>query len=164
MWDERREKGIGATLIGHVWEGDDMKRPNPELGTQGNVFGSRVLAVVVDLILLAILTGLVTAPLNAIPRVGAPLAGTFGVVLAFAYFVYLEATYGQTFGKKLLNLVVVYEDGGDCDYEAAVVRNLLRYIDWLPFFYLLGVVVMVISDDSQRLGDVVADTLVVRSK
>jgi uncharacterized RDD family membrane protein YckC len=103
-------------------------------------------------------------PTQRHPSGWGPLAGTFGVVLAFAYFVYLEATYGQTFGKKLLNLVVVYEDGGDCDYEAAVVRNLLRYIDWLPFFYLLGVVVMVISDDSQRLGDVVADTLVVRSK
>lgn len=141
-----------------------MERPEPELGTQGNVFGSRVLAVVVDLILLAVVGGILTAPINAIPRVGASLSGALGAVLAFAYFVYLEGTYGQTFGKKLLGLVVVEEGGSACDYEAAVVRNLLRYIDWLPAFYLLGVVVMLFSDDSQRLGDIVGDTLVVRTR
>jgi uncharacterized RDD family membrane protein YckC len=140
-----------------------MERPDPELGTQGNVLGSRILAVIVDLIVLGVVSGIVTAPINAIPRVGAPLSGAVGAVLAFAYFVYLEGTYGQTFGKKLLNLVVVGEDGSACDYETAVVRNILRYVDWLPFLYLLGVIVIVFSDDSQRLGDIVADTLVVRT-
>jgi uncharacterized RDD family membrane protein YckC len=140
-----------------------MKRPDAELGTQGNVFGSRVLAVVVDSVLLLIVGGILTAPVSAVPRVGAPLATALGATLAFAYFVYLEGTYGQTFGKKLLGLVVVAEDGSPCDYEAAVVRNLLRYVDILPAFYLLGVLVMVVSDDSQRLGDVVGDTLVVRA-
>jgi uncharacterized RDD family membrane protein YckC len=140
-----------------------MKRPDAELGTQGNVFGSRVLAVVVDSVTLVVVSGILTAPVSAVPRVGAPLSTALGAALAFAYFVYLEGTYGQTFGKKLLGLVVVTEDGSPCGYEAAVVRNLLRYVDILPAFYLVGVVVMVVSDDAQRLGDVVGDTLVVRT-
>jgi uncharacterized RDD family membrane protein YckC len=162
--DERRQKCVAAILIDDVEERGSMERPAPELGTQGDVFGSRVVAVVVDLILLGVVGGIVTAPVNAVPRVGPALSTALGAVLAFAYFTYLEGTYGQTFGKKLLNVVVVKEDGSACDYEAAVVRNVLRYVDWLPAFYLLGGVVVVLSDDSQRLGDVVGDTLVVRAR
>jgi uncharacterized RDD family membrane protein YckC len=119
--------------------------------------------VVVDSVTLVVVSGILTAPVSAVPRVGAPLSTALWAALAFAYFVHLEGTYGQTFGKKLLGLVVVTEDGSPCGYEAAVVRNLLRYVDILPAFYLVGVVVLIVSDHAQRLGDVVGDTLVVRT-
>ncbi|MFC6988144.1 RDD family protein [Haloplanus sp. GCM10025708] len=141
-----------------------MERPDPRLGTQGDVVGARIVAVVVDLLLLAIVSGLITAPLTAIsPRVGAPVGSVISTVVAFAYFTFLEGTYGQTLGKKILNLVVAGSDGSDCGLGEAAIRNLLRYLDWLPAFYLVGVVVVYLTEDRQRLGDVAADTVVVRA-
>jgi uncharacterized RDD family membrane protein YckC len=141
-----------------------MERPEPQLGTHGDVLGKRIVAVLVDLLLLAVVTGAITAPLTAIsPRVGGPLGSLISTVVAFAYFTFMEGSYGQTLGKKVMNLVVVEADGGDCTLGGAAIRNLLRYIDWLPFFYLVGVVVIYLTDDDQRLGDVAADTLVVKT-
>ncbi|QLG29370.1 RDD family protein [Halorarum halophilum] len=74
----------------------------------------------------------------------------------------METHSGQTLGKKALGLVVVTEEGGAPDVAAAAIRNLLRFVDWLPAFYLLGAIVVAISDRDQRLGDLAADTLVVR--
>lgn len=83
-------------------------------------------------------------------------------MLTFAYFTYMEATFGQTFGKKLLGIVVVTEDGGPCDATDSVVRNLLRFADALPVFYLLGAIVVIVTDEDQRLGDLLAETVVAR--
>ncbi|MFB6122772.1 MAG: RDD family protein [Haloferacaceae archaeon] len=141
-----------------------MERPDPQLGTQGDVVGRRIVAVVVDLFLLAVVSGLVTAPLTVIgPRVGAPLGSLVSTAIAFAYFTFLEGTYGRTLGKKILHLVVVESDGSDCTLGEAAIRNLLRYVDWLPALYLVGVVAVYLTDDRQRLGDLAADTVVVRA-
>ena len=103
------------------------------------------------------LAGLFTDPVRS-----AQLSSALGALLSFAYFTYFEGNYGQTLGKKLLGIVVVTEDGGDCEMGDAVVRNLLRFVDALPFAYLLGAIVIFVSDEEQRLGDLAADTVVAR--
>lgn len=71
---------------------------------------------------------------------------------------------GQTLGKRLLHLRVVDEQGLRLQFSQVVVRNLLRVVDSLPLFYLVGGVACLISGKSQRLGDIAASTIVVRNQ
>ena len=120
--------------------------------------GRRVAAIIVDLILIGVLTSAVGASLGP----GA-ITGTVGLVISFGYYIYLEGTYGQTLGKMALGLVVVTENGGDVDYGPAAIRTLLRLVDVLPVLYLVGFVLLLVTDRTQRLGDIAADTVVVRA-
>ncbi|HEX2826496.1 MAG TPA: RDD family protein [Burkholderiales bacterium] len=68
---------------------------------------------------------------------------------------------GATPGKKLMRLRVVNDDGTPVTLAAAVVRNLLRTVDFLPFMYGVGLASMLINREFRRLGDLVAQTVVV---
>ena len=70
---------------------------------------------------------------------------------------------GKTPGKKVLGLRVMDEHGLKLRPEQVVVRNLLRFVDALPVFYALGGIVALFSSRSQRLGDLAAGTVVVRT-
>jgi uncharacterized RDD family membrane protein YckC len=61
----------------------------------------------------------------------------------------------------LLGLRVVNEDGGSIDWQASIVRNLLRIVDGL-FIYLVGAILVWTSDKKQRLGDRLAKTIVIK--
>ena len=139
-----------------------MERPTHEPETHTDTFWARVGAVVVDAVLVGIVAGSVAGLFAASPVRSASVSSGLGAVFTFAYFTYMEATYGQTLGKKLLGIVVVTKGGGPCETGDAVVRNLLRFVDALPFAYLLGGIVLLVSDDDQRLGDLAADTVVAR--
>jgi hypothetical protein len=80
----------------------------------------------------------------------------------FVYFVLTEGFLGATVGKMVFRVKVLKEDGSPCGLGPAVVRNLLRFIDALPFLYLIGVILIARSNKKQRLGDRVAKTIVVR--
>ena len=86
-------------------------------------------------------------------------------LITLLYFIVLEGTVGQTVGKMLLGIQVVREGTGQTPgMGAATIRTLLRIIDAFPFFlpYLVGFIVVLVSGKNQRLGDMVANTLVVR--
>src|SRR5882762_1406218 len=86
------------------------------------------------------------------------------LVLIWAYFILLEWLWnGQTIGKRLYRLRVINEDGSPAQFTAVLIRNLLRLVDFLPALYGLGVLVIVLSPKSQRLGDLAAGTYVVRA-
>lgn len=68
---------------------------------------------------------------------------------------------GATPGKKALGLKVVRDDGAPVGWGAALTRNLLRFADFLPAFYLGGLLAMLGNREFKRLGDFVAGTLVV---
>lgn len=140
----------------------DMERPSPQLGTETETLVARILAWIVDALLVGIITGTIAGPLTAAGDVGAAIGGFIGLALTLAYFIYMEGTYGQTLGKKLLSIVVVKTDGGPCDMEASAIRNLLRLMDNIPVFYLVGLLVILVTDRDQRLGDLAADTIVTR--
>lgn len=92
----------------------------------------------------------------------------WGVVLLAAFFVewllpaWLEAAWrGQTPGKRALGLAVLNDDGTPVRWPGALTRNLLRAVDFLPFFYGTGLVAMLANRDFKRLGDLAAGTVVV---
>ena len=80
----------------------------------------------------------------------------------WAYPIVFEVLWrGQTPGKRVLGLRVVAGDGAPVGWLPAIVRNLLRSVDMLPFGYAVGLVACLCDRDSRRLGDLVADTVVV---
>lgn len=96
---------------------------------------------------------------------GAYLAVAFGTpVTLVGYQIAFEGYYGQTIGKYARGIVVVKSDGARISWGAALARNLLRFVDVLPAFYLVGIVVAYATDEHQRLGDLAGDTVVVRTR
>lgn len=84
-------------------------------------------------------------------------------VLSIGYGLALEWLWrGQTIGKKLLRLRVVDAEGLKLQFHQIVVRNLLRFVDSLPLFYVVGGSACWFSRKFQRLGDLAANTLVIR--
>lgn len=77
------------------------------------------------------------------------------------YFVVCEAIWGRSPGKMAVGVRVVTTSGRPIGWRAAALRNLLRAADLLPFGYIIGVFSMAVSSRFQRLGDLVAGTMVV---
>ena len=83
-------------------------------------------------------------------------------VVAFAYYILMEGYLGQTLGKMLLGIKVVREGtDGTPGLKAAAIRTVLRIVDGF-FFYIVAFIAVLASQKNQRLGDMVAHTLVVR--
>lgn len=124
-----------------------------------DVLGRRVVAVIVD----TIVVGLASGILGGLAGIGGlESLVVFAIPLQFIYFLLLEANWnGQTIGKRALGIAVVKEDGSPIELGDSAVRNLLRYIDGIAY-YLVGFIFLVISGRNQRIGDMVANTIVVR--
>ncbi|HEV8207866.1 MAG TPA: RDD family protein [Acidimicrobiia bacterium] len=101
--------------------------------------------------------------------------GTNGFVLAaylvaiflilFAYDIALETwNRGRSIGKLAAGLRVVRAGGEPEGFLTAAVRNFLRIVDFLPAFYVVGVISILVTSRNQRLGDLAAGTLVVRER
>jgi len=87
-------------------------------------------------------------------------------LIVSGYFAFFEWIWnGQTPGKRLLKLRVIREDGRPVTFWEAAVRNLLRTFDMMPApFYSIGLISVFISLSDQRVGDMVAGTVVVRER
>ncbi len=101
---------------------------------------------------------------------GLATMGQFGTGILLIAFFGLEWFYpvlfevygqGATPGKRALGLSVVHDDGVPIGWSGAMIRNLLRAVDFLPFFYGAGLVSMLLTRDFKRLGDLAARTVVV---
>ena len=90
-----------------------------------------------------------------------PLCLIFLAVI-FLYFVLLEGLAGGTFGKRLLRLRVVGTDSVSVRLSKALLRNILRVVDGLPAFGILGAILIIRSPEKARFGDRVAGTRVIR--
>jgi uncharacterized RDD family membrane protein YckC len=90
---------------------------------------------------------------------------SFGMMVLgiFLYHSLLEGTWGKTIGKKICGIVVLKEDFTKCTIGRGFLRNLMRIVDNF-FYYLVGVVAMAGTMKWQRLGDLVAGTVVIRDK
>ncbi len=137
--------------------------------------GSRVLAALTDL---AICFGTLLVVLVAVAVLDPSDGSSSGLsaswamaflilvqfVILWGYYVLFEGLMdGQTPGKRIHRLRVVREGGFSVTFAVSAVRNLVRIVDMQPvFFYLAGLGSILITRRGQRLGDVVAGTLVVR--
>jgi uncharacterized RDD family membrane protein YckC len=139
--------------------------------------GSRFLALFVDLLLKWVAIGFVVlvaimfgaASFTSMGSKGwiwvaaLMIAGYF--LLDWAYFAGFEIVWkGQTPGKRFTGLRVINESGREAQVFEAVIRNLLRPIDALPFGYAIGAIVMFISPQHKRIGDYAAGTIVIHDR
>ena len=86
-------------------------------------------------------------------------------LISIGYGITLEWYWrGQTIGKRVLKLRVMDEHALRLEFGQVVVRNLLRFVDLLPGLYLVGGTACVLSRRFQRLGDLAANTIVVRNQ
>jgi uncharacterized RDD family membrane protein YckC len=130
--------------------------------------GNRGFAALLDFLVASLLTlGWITAWSILIEATGGVLIGVVAftaVLFGWAYFILLEWLWnGQTLGKRVFGLRVINEDGSPARFVAVFVRNLVRVVDFLPGFYGFGLLCIVFTSRSQRLGDLAAGTFVVRA-
>ena len=137
--------------------------------------GSRFLALTVDLliqgatglglILLVILLRL-TGLINGLPLSGqwiAALLIAFTFLAHFGYFAVFEILWrGQTPGKRMMHIRVVKDSGRTLSASESILRNLMRIADQLPALYAVGMLSALLTAQNQRLGDLLAGSIVVR--
>jgi uncharacterized RDD family membrane protein YckC len=112
----------------------------------------------------ALIPGLLVA--SNLPAIGPLTRGAVLCTIYLLYFIACEAIWGRTLGKLLCGLRVVGLDGQRCTSGQAVVRNLLRVADANPFLLggLPAAISVLATRKNQRLGDLAARTLVVRTE
>ena len=85
------------------------------------------------------------------------------VIGGFLYHSLLEGLWGKTLGKKICGIVVLKDDFTPCTLGRGFTRNIMRIVDTM-FSYLVGVTAMAGTMKWQRLGDLVAETVVVKTR
>ena len=129
---------------------------------------TRFLAWLVDMACIGALSSAVGSGLGLLGLLSPDFARGMAVlayfVIQIGYGIVLEWFWrGQTLGKRLLRLRVMDAQGLRLQFSQIVIRNLLRFVDMLPAFYLLGGIACLASRRAQRLGDFAANTIVVRN-
>jgi len=129
---------------------------------------TRFLAWTVDLACISALMSILGLALSLLNLISLDLSRAVSIVVYFAaqigYGLFCEWLWrGQTIGKRLLRLRVVDAYGLRLQFSQIVIRNLLRFVDMLPAFYLVGGVTALINARTQRLGDLAANTVVIRT-
>ncbi|MCP1441276.1 putative RDD family membrane protein YckC [Pseudomonas sp. GGS8] len=125
----------------------------------------RALAFAIDLGLRGLILGLLFMVLMFLGKLGAGLGSILLFVVSWWYMVLFEVlNQGRSPGKQWMGLRVVQDDGTPIGWSASLVRNLLRFVDMLPFGYFLGAISCLQNPTFKRLGDLAAGTLVVYSE
>jgi len=137
--------------------------------------GERILALLVDLLIQAayLITilwgvfyglGLSDAIKGLDPWSKAAVMVLFFLPVMF-YTLFFESIFeGQTLGKKLLRIKVVKIDGYQAVFGDYIIRWLLRLVDIFSVSGLVGLVSVIVTEKSQRLGDIAAGTAVITLK
>jgi len=126
----------------------------------GDASKARLIAAFIDhLIAFALMMLAVAFVPESLPLVKA----TLFFLIYLAYFVVLEGLWSRTFGKFFQGLMVRKVDGTVCDWKAALIRGGLRLIEVNPLLLggLPAGLVIIASARKQRIGDLLAGTLVV---
>ena len=128
---------------------------------------SRFLAVLIDWIVVMTLSVIVQTVLNLLGLLLFDIANAVALlsffIISIGYPMLCEWLFrGQTIGKRCLKLRVIDASGLKLTISQVIVRNLLRAVDNIPIFYLLGGTIAYFSPRSQRLGDIVASTIVIQ--
>lgn len=154
-----------------------LSAENVSFSVEAAGLGSRLAALFIDTALQLLVAWLVSwaangfftslVPWNSMSALsrsvfqGLAILGWF-LLLFFYFFVFEWLWDGQTPGKRALGLRVTLANGLPLSLWPALVRNLVRLVDFLPFYYALGGVVAMSNGLSQRAGDFAAGTMVVR--
>jgi uncharacterized RDD family membrane protein YckC len=129
--------------------------------------GTRAIAQVLDLLIVGSLLLAVYFVALAVSIASSSIATVVGLigafVMVFGYFWVSEALWsGQTIGKKAFRLRAVGDRGEPLTFTQAGIRNIVRIVDFLPYAYGIGLIVLFANGRGRRLGDLAAGTIVVK--
>jgi uncharacterized RDD family membrane protein YckC len=127
--------------------------------------GSRFLAILIDaVIIIAIATTIYTiVSLFLPPGVAQAIFVTVNFFLTWAWHLWFETRkQGRTPGKRALKIRVIDARGLPVSLHQSLVRNIARVLDFVPMFYGVAAIAVMSSSTRRRIGDILADTLVVR--
>lgn len=134
--------------------------------------GSRAIAFFIDTVLILLIEAIIVTALFLSRMTTNTYIGLHSLAAGFLlfvvmllplfYFVLLEGLWGgQTIGKRLTNQRVIGTRGHSVSLFAALIRNLILLVDFLPGGFLVGIVFILVTKNEQRLGDLAAGTIVV---
>ena len=122
----------------------------------------RALAFGFDLGLRGLILGVLFIALAFLGNLGIGLGSILLFLVSWWYMVLFEVlNQGSSPGKQIMGLRVVQDDGTPIGWSASLIRNLLRFVDMLPFGYFLGAISCLQHPHFKRLGDIAAGTLVI---
>lgn len=129
----------------------------------------RSCAAIVDILIVTALTGSLMQLISFLSIISRDLYGFAAILLQFilssGYAIVTEwLMNGQTIGKRFFRIRVIDSSGLPLQLYQVIVRNILRPIDQLPLFYLTGGLTCFFSNHFQRLGDHIANTVVIISR
>lgn len=122
----------------------------------------RALAFALDLLIRGAIVAILGFGFSLLGKFGLGVGALLLFLVQWWYMVLFEVlNEGRTPGKQWLGLKVVHDDGTPVGWASALTRNLLRFVDMLPFGYFLGALSCLWHPSFKRLGDLAAGTLVV---
>jgi uncharacterized RDD family membrane protein YckC len=131
--------------------------------------GTRAIAQIIDLLIVSLVEVAVLFVGFGAGSVANSVTVTVLVIIVlsflnvFGYFWVSEALWsGQTIGKKVFRLRAVGDRGEPLTFMQAGIRNIVRIVDFLPYGYGVGMIVLFANGKGKRLGDLAAGTLVVK--
>ena len=137
----------------------EFERPYPDRVRYPSV-ATRGFAWAIDIVvrfLLAIVVSVITGVFNDV------LGASLFLIVFVGYYIISEARWGQTVGKRLMGVRVVNMNGKPISMYSAIVRNITKIIGAGSLLLILvGVVLIADSRHDQRLGDRLADTLIIK--
>lgn len=164
---------VSANLIDTVARVETPEGVLLEFRTAG--IALRALAAGVDVALRSLVVIFFSTSLSFFSSLASLELAQFGTGLILLLLFIADWAYGTLFewigsgrtpGKRMFELRVVRVDGGAIRFLDAAIRNLLRAVDALPMvtlvpFYAVGLLSCLVTRRQQRIGDLVARTLVV---
>jgi uncharacterized RDD family membrane protein YckC len=125
-------------------------------------FGVRVLAQLLDILIRYSIVIVMFIVLSLLGKMGTGIALILAFLLEWFYPVYFEVSrQGRTPGKKWMGIRVVNDDGTPITFGPSLLRNLLRFVDFLPMLYLTGIIAILCNRQFKRLGDLAASSMVI---
>lgn len=131
--------------------------------------GERVLARLIDGVLMAIIAGLsIIAGIAISDLVDPAVLIVLGVLLAAVFIVFYDLLFetfmnGQSVGKRIMKIKVISLDGGRPSFGQFLLRWLFRIVDFSLTSSLCGLICVAVSDKKQRVGDMVAGTTLIKT-
>lgn len=177
--DRDPQSSVLSPHLSKDWDEDIsiLSAENVYFGVETAGLGSRLAAVVIDVMLQLLVILLFAIALNYLSSLVPDLSGLsqgvrsglkgLGFLLVFlilyGYYFFFEWLWdGQTPGKRWTGLRVLQTDGSPLTFWPALIRNLLRVVDFLPLFYGVGTLTALLNPQNRRAGDLVAGTIVAR--
>jgi uncharacterized RDD family membrane protein YckC len=125
-------------------------------------FGVRVLAQLLDILIRYGIVIVLYIVLSLLGKMGTGMALILAFLLEWFYPVYFEVSrQGRTPGKKWMGIRVVNDDGTPITFGPSLLRNLMRFVDFLPMLYLTGIIASLCNRQFKRLGDLAAGSMVI---